>query len=483
MSLKNWESIALESLEKSLYPVAHERNEIDWKSELSDNSEKLAQHLSAFANREEGGFLVFGVSNDGELIGITQNSCSEITKKLGNIARGSLLPPIQIEHSILEHKKIPLLFIYIPSANEKPVCLRSGSIYDSYIRSASQTRIMSRSEVAQAIAQSSGVVFEKEAATKELESAEAIQSLDFQAYFDMSKKPIPANNAAILAALESDGLVKRSANLYIITNLGALLFAKDLRKTNLWRKSVRVIIYSGKDRTRTVKENEFISGYATGFENLVKYVNDQLPTNEVVEQALRRQVRMYPEIAIRELIANMLIHQDLTSVGTGPMVEIFSDRIEITNPGRPLVNTDRFIDSPPQSRNEMLASFMRRLNLCEERGSGIDKVIFEIEVFQLPAPQFSADETHTKAVLYSLRPFSAMEKPDRIRACYQHCCLKYISGPRMSNQTLRVRFKIEEKNSAMVSRIIADTLKAKYIKISDPVNKSKKYTTYIPFWA
>ena len=73
-------------------------------------------------------------------------------------------------------------------------------------------------------------------------------------------------------------------------------------------------------------------GYASGFQGLVAYINQQLPTNEVIEKALRKVVKMYPEIAIRELVANALIHQDFTEQGTGPTVEIFQDRIEITNP-------------------------------------------------------------------------------------------------------------------------------------------------------
>ena len=59
------------------------------------------------------------------------------------------------------------------------------------------------------------------------------------------------------------------------------------------------------------------------------------------------------------------------------MIEIFSDRMEITNPGLPLVKTDRFLDSPPRSRNEALASFMRRIHICEERGTGIDKIVYQ----------------------------------------------------------------------------------------------------------
>ena len=136
---------------------------------------------------------------------------------------------------------------------------------------------------------------------------------------------------------------------------------------------------------------------------MVDYINDQLPSSEEIGRALRREVRMFPKIAVRELVANALIHQDFSMTGTGPMVEIFTDRIEITNPGPPLIDPLRFIDEPPQSRNEALAAMMRRLNICEERGTGIDKVIAEIELYQLPAPDFQATPKHTRAFLFAPR--------------------------------------------------------------------------------
>tara|TARA_Y100000588_G_C14109074_1_gene862172 strand:- start:133 stop:348 length:216 start_codon:yes stop_codon:yes gene_type:complete len=71
-------------------------------------------------------------------------------------------------------------------------------------------------------------------------------------------------------------------------------------------------------------------------------------------------------------VANALIHQDFFATGTEPMVELFDDRIEVTNLGEPLVDTQRFLDNPPTSRNETLASLMRRFRISEERGSGID---------------------------------------------------------------------------------------------------------------
>lgn len=132
--------------------------------------------------------------------------------------------------------------------------------------------------------------------------------------------------------------------------------------------------------------------------------------------------------------------------------------MEITNPGVPLIDTLRFIDEPPRSRNEQLAALMRRMAICEERGSGIDKVIFNIEVFQLPAPDFRASTDSTIAVLYGPRKFSQMKREERIRACYQHACLKYVSGEEMTNASLRKRLGIKDSNYPAASRIIKDAI-------------------------
>jgi predicted HTH transcriptional regulator len=191
---------------------------------------------------------------------------------------------------------------------------------------------------------------------------------------------------------------------------------------------------------------------------------------------------MYPELSIRELVANALIPQDFFQTGTGPMVEIFSNRMEITNPGLPLVPTDRFLDSPPKSRNESLASLMRRNGVCEERGSGIDKVVYETEFYQLPAPIFTTAVDNTIAILFAHKALKEMDKEDRVRACYLHACLRYVEHNFMSNTSLRERFGIEEKNRSMVSKIINDTVEAGKLAIYDE-SVGSKARKYIPWWA
>jgi ATP-dependent DNA helicase RecG len=326
--------------------------------------------------------------------------------------------------------------------------------------------------------------FEDGVATERATDDDVLRLLDYPAYFDLLERPLPADRQGILAALADDRLIRKSdAGGWDITNLGAILFAKRLDAFHgLRRKAVRVVQYRGNGRTETLKEQEGGKGYACGFEGLIGYIHGLLPANEVIGEALRRSVPMFPELAVRELVANALIHQDFFVTGAGPMVEIFDDRIEITNPGEPLVDTQRFVDTPPRSRNESLASLMRRFRICEERGSGIDKVVFQVELFQLPAPLFESLAGSTRAVLFAHRSLSAMDKADRVRACYLHACLRYVMRQPMTNASLRQRLGIDDKNIATASRLLGEAVEAGLIVVSDP-DVGTRIRSYLPFWA
>lgn len=326
--------------------------------------------------------------------------------------------------------------------------------------------------------------FEDGVATERATGDEVLRLLDYPAYFDLLDQTLPANREQILASLADDRLIRNTdAGSWGITNLGAILFAKRLDAFHtLRRNAVRVILYHGRDRAETLKEKEGAKGYACGFEGLMSYINGLLPANEVMGQALRETVPMFPALAVRELVANALIHQDFFVTGAGPMVEIFDDRIEITNPGEPLVDPQRFVDTPPRSRNEALASLMRRARICEERGSGIDKVVFQVEMFQLPAPLFESPEGFTRTVLFAHKSLTDMSKADRIRACYLHACLRYVTRQPMTNASLRDRFGIAGRNASTASRLLNEAAEAGLIVIADS-DVGTRSRSYLPFWA
>jgi ATP-dependent DNA helicase RecG len=310
-----------------------------------------------------------------------------------------------------------------------------------------------------------------------------VQLLDTQSYFDLMHLPYPATRDAVLERFAGERLIEWTDGTWAITNLGAILFAKKLEAFDrLARKATRVIVYEGTSKLKTKLDKPGNKGYAVGFQALVEFINGLVPSNEVIEQALRREVKMFPEIAVRELVANALIHQDFTESGASVMVEIYDDRMEISNPGKPFISPDRFIDEY-QSRNERLADLMRRLGICEEKGSGVDKVVQASEVYQLPAPDFRVGERRTSAILYGHMMLDEMDRSDRIRACYQHCCLRYVMNQKMTNQSLRDRFKLPEEKVATASQIIAATIEAGKIKLADPAQTSTRYRSYVPFWA
>ena len=321
-------------------------------------------------------------------------------------------------------------------------------------------------------------------AKKNLSPDDILSLLDYSKFFELLKLPLPSNSDGIINKMIQEKIITKNGHGYIIKNIGALLFAKDLNNfDNISRKAVRVILYDGDNRLKTIKEMEGRRGYAVGFEGLIEYIDNILPSVEEISTALRGTIREYPIIAVRELVANALIHQDFSISGTSPMIEIFENRIEITNPGKPLIDPLRFVDHNPESRNEILTRFMRRLNICEERGSGFDKVILECEFNQLPSPKIIIDDRYTRVILYGQKSFAKMDKMDKIRACYLHSCIKYVSGDFATNQSLRQRFHIETHNYTMASRIISETIKEGLLKEYLADNKSKKFAKYIPFWA
>lgn len=326
--------------------------------------------------------------------------------------------------------------------------------------------------------------FETMASQQNMKPEDILRILDYPAYFDLLNVPLPENRDGIIEALAGDDLIRKcNAGGWDICNLGAVLFAKNLRDfPELQRKAMRVIRYSGSDRTKSANERHYNKGYAAGFGELAADIADLLPSREVIEGALRKTIHEFPPLATRELVANALIHQDFTITGAGPMLEIFDDRLVITNPGEPLIDLRRFVDTPPKSRNEALASMMRRLGFSEERGSGIDKALVEVEELQLPTLLFDVPDGFTRAVLYARKNLKDMSKQDKIWAVYLHACLRYVKGSRMTNATLRRRFGVASQNTATISRLLNEAIDAGMIVVENPTAGTRS-RAYLPFWA
>lgn len=480
----------LDSLLRELCSLPKESEWVEFKHN-NDDAPMIGEYISALANSsallgKPSAYIVWGIENDTHTIVGTNFKPSAIRHKqqeLESWLLQKLLPKIDFRFYEFKNRDgLNVVILEIQSASHTPVQFDGKE----YIRIGSyKKKLRDYQEKERKLWRIfDNIPFERQMAAKNCTDDEVLKLIDYPAYFDLMHLPLPEDRGGILAALEGHNLIKRNeSGLWDITNLGAILFAKKLQDfLHLSRKAVRLILYKGNNRIDTIREHVVSKGYAVGFEALIDHIKTLLPSNEQIGKAFRKEVPMYPELAIRELVANAIIHQDLSMTGTGPMIELFENRMEITNPGVPLVDAQRFLDSPPQSRNEALATLMRLINICEERGTGIDKVVFQTELYQLPAPVFEVTDHHTRSVLFGHKDFSEMDNEDRVRACYLHCCLRYVNREHMNNASLRDRFGIDAKNSATVSRILKEALKVGVIKAYDDAAGTKAMR-YIPAWA
>ena len=462
---------------------------VEFKRNLGKPDE-IGEYISALANSaallgRDNAYLIWGVADEAhDIVGTDfRPAAAKVgNENLENWLSRLLEPQIDFRFHTLDIDGKAVVVLEIGAAFRYPACFKQ----EAYIRIGScKKRLRDHKEKERTLWRildrrsfETGLALEHAAAEK------VLLLLDHSAFFALLETPQPDGHAAILDRLAASGLILPcDAGGWNITNLGAVLFARNLEDfPTLRRKALRIIQYSGRGRLETLREEVRSCGYAAGFAETVNHIMAWTPAREVVGPALRRATFMFPVQAVRELVANALIHQDFFISGAGPMVEIFDERMEISNPGAPLVDTRRFVDSQTRSRNESLAYLMRLCRICEERGSGIDKVVEAVEKLQLPAPRFDALENGTRAVLFAHKPLSGMEREERVRACYLHACLKWVTGDFLTNASLRERFGIDVKNKAAVSRYIREALAEGVIQpFASAAPKSQM--KYMPFWA
>jgi len=452
----------------------HQRLEFKEAKNQYDN-QKLYRYCVALAN-EGGGLLLLGIQDEKPRKVVGTHAFNNIVEMAEKIFQKL---GFRVDIEAVQHPDGRVLVFHIPSRPKGTAYHFDGAYL---MRSGEELVPMSEDQLRKIFAEGEPDWLEEPSRT-DLEPQQIIELLDTQTYFELIKLPYPSEQRGVLDRLVQERLIDQQNGNFAIRRLGALLLAKRLDAfPDVSRKAPRVVVYSGTSKIQTKLDQPSVKGYAVGFQGLVQFVMSQLPQNEVVEDALRKEIKLVPEIVIRELVANALVHQDFRISGTSIMIEIYDDRVEISNPGEPIVPTERFIDGY-QSRNERLADLMRRMYICEEKSSGIDKVVRAAELYQLPAPDFRTTHQRTVAVIFGHKDLEKMDRKDRIRACYQHSALKWVMGERMTNQSLRERFHLPESKSAIISQIIAAAIEANMIKSDEEVGASRRFARYLPFWA
>ena len=479
----------LDLLVKELCKLPSETNWVEFKHN-NDEPRMIGEDISALANSavvadRSHSYMIWGVDNDTHNLVGTKVRLKQL--KRGNQELESWLRHLLSKNADFSFHSVDidgkhLEIIAISKAFGTPVTFEKID----YIRVGSYTKKINEFPVLQAQLWDKlrHEPFEDVYAKTDLKLHQVLRQLDCDTYFGSLQIPIPMEEEGYAHYLEEEGIVQKQDNgLYAITNLGAILFAKKLSDfPRLGRKALRIVRYEGNNRLAILKEEIIGEGYAISLEKAVKYVNTILPSKEDINSVRRVTNSMFPIPAIREAVANAVIHQDFYMLGTGPVVEIFANRVEVTNPGTPLVDVMRIIDNPPKSRNEKLASLMRRLGMCEELGRGWDRMVISCELQRLPAPRIQVYEESTRVSLFSHFEFSNISTEDKLWATYLHACIRYVEGETLTNSSLRERFGLKDTSAGSVSRLLKEATSKEWIKPLDPTT-ARRYMKYLPFWA
>lgn len=466
--------------------------ETEWLEYKENNCDPqlMGEYISALSNsaticNKEKAYMLWGINDETHEIEGTTFSPKKMKRgnqEIENWLAGSLKPRVDFKFVEVFTDKGKVVVLEIPSAVNTPTSFKGTE----FIRMGSYKKKLrefpeKERKLWLAFEQKP---FELRTAMENVSESKVTELLDCAAYYTLMKLPLPSKRSAIIHNMVDEEFIREMDNgNYEITNLGALLLAKNLNVfAHLKRKAVRVIKYKGNGKTNAIREQIFTKGYAIQFDDITDYVMTLIPQEEEINTGRRVEHIMFPRKAIREMLGNMIIHQDLTAHGSGPIMEIFDTKIEASNPGTLLVDVNRIIDTAPHSRNEAIASFLRIVRICEERGSGFDRMEEGMRDLTIPAPKVECGEDFTRTKLYWYANLNDWKREDKIRTCYLYTCYCYVNEIEVANSVLRERFGVEEKNKAIISRIIKDTMNAGYIKLSD-VNVAPKLRRYIPYWA
>ncbi len=460
---------------------------IEFKENNADPDE-IGEYISALSNMallcdSPFGYLIWGVNDKTrEFVGtkLSFKTWKKGGQEILAYWKNLLTPTLAIEDYELEIDSKHILVLKIPAAahfastfKKQAYCRNESSKKNIKEYPSLEKRLWQKLE---------GTSGEKRIVASSLSKDEVIKSFDIRSYYASLNMPFPQREEEWIHAFSREGFIlEQEQGVFSIDSYGALLFANEVNSfPGLENKTIRIVRYNGDDRLETQGRYEFGKGYAISFEEAFSQIMSLIQLPDIFRNGVRSNHYALPPIAIREGLANCLIHQDLLSSG-GPLVEVFSNRVEFSNPGMLDVPIDRLIDSSPNPRNSKLASFLRRINIGDTAGSGFDKIVASLEKEHLPTAKVEQSPSGVRLILFFEKDFESYTQKEKLNALYDHVVLAYLSSRQATNSSIRERFGLNEEAKFQISRLLSLATTQGLIK--KVIGSSKKDATYIPYWA
>lgn len=351
---------------------------LEFKQSVPSKTSDLARELCAFANAN-GGTVLVGIDDKGKTVGININNTlrSEIQQVI------NLLDPrldIQVSEILFEGKTI--LALECNDGPQKPYAV-SGVIY---VRSGPNSEKITSIEQMRKFFQQSGSIFFDTMPCTEFKYPDHFDSDAFKIFLQMAGITDSIGEKKILENLR---LTDHNGKL---TYAAVMMFGKDPQRF-VDHSIIRCVLFKGTDKRYILDSKEMQGNLVTQFEETMKYVISKLNLRYEIEgqsDGRRKEVLEIPETVFREALVNALCHRSYYEKGAVTMVEIYDDRVEISNPGGLIsVITEQEFGHRSFSRNPLIFGLMQRINMVEKIGSGITRMKDAMKDAKLPEPDFA----------------------------------------------------------------------------------------------
>lgn len=331
---------------------------IEFKKSFSPS---IAKEIVAFANTA-GGTIFIGIDDSNNVVSTQLNN--EMKSRIQDLANNCKPRiPIKIESGYYNSKEV--ILIKVPESRDKPVQCSEGFFY----REGANSQKMKREEIFQYAQKTGKIRFENQA------RPDFKYPLDFdeKKFDDLMHKMSITQNVSREDILETLGMGEKNAP-FLINNAGIMFFGKR-RQTYLRQAYVTCVLYKGIDKYKILDRKDFREDPVTDYENAFIFLQQHLNLEYVIKDGGPRLE--IPEIsyeALREALMNAIIHRDYFEEGSRSMVEIFDDRVEISNPGELLFDKED-LGRRSVARNPVIFDVFHRLGLIEKVRSGIGRIL------------------------------------------------------------------------------------------------------------
>ena len=414
----------------------------DKKEKIERNKPKSwLKSVSAFANGE-GGTLIFGISDNNEIIGLT--NAEEDAEFISEAIKTKLdpIPTIDLKFKELNGKK--LIFLYVNEGQETPYYYIGDKQRLAYIRIGNESVVADRIQLKQLVMKGSGRTYDS------LPSSYKFENMAFTKLKSVHYKRLQRSFED--SEFVSWGILDEAGKL---TNAGALL-ADD---SPMRQSRIFCTRWNGLTMTNglgeAIDDIELEGSVIRQLQDAVTFIRNNSHKRWWKENDHREELPDYPERAVTETVANAIIHRDYMQMGSEIHVDMYDDRLEIYSPGGmmdgKLIQQLNPLTVPSKRRNPLLADFFSRLGLMERRGSGMRKIIDAYKQYEhlttYHAPEFNSNSSEFHVTLWNLN-YVEEEESEFLKEKKE-----FLKGP---NEFLKEKkeFLKDEKEFLRVKRMI-----------------------------